>query len=145
MINVIKWILFAIFIFVIAFASDENKNENEDKDMLASQEAKEQIISYFLNTKEKEKLIEYLIKENEDKKETVLQLTSRNGYDKILKLLLNSFGIDQNKKLIAYLMKKDEEIIKLLFDAIDSEDKEKLIKCLMKENEDKKENRKEKN
>jgi len=49
----------------------------------------ERIVQLLLNTfkEEKQKLIEYVMKENDSQKRTALQLASQNGNEKIVKLL----------------------------------------------------------
>merc|ERR1711925_51144 len=70
----------------------------------------ETIVKILLHAKEvKEKLIEYVMKEDANKA-TALHFACQNGYEKIVKLLLNSFGggEEEEEKLIEYLMQKND-------------------------------------
>merc|ERR1712034_150226 len=90
--------------------------------------------------------IEYVMKEN-TYNETALHLASQNGHVKIVKLLLNAFGEDENEKLIEHMLKEDEskndivfgheQIVKLLLNIFGKEEKEKLFQYLLKENKNK--------
>merc|ERR1711925_30962 len=116
----------------------------------------EEIVKLLLNKfgeipKDKENLIDFVMKENENKN-TVLHLASSEAQKEIVKNLLKAFGTDKtdNKKLIEFVMKEnefkqtalhyasrkgDEEIINSLLNIFDKkEGVEKLIEFLMKKN-----------
>merc|ERR1712034_136116 len=99
---------------------------------------------------EKEKLIEYVMKENENNL-TALDFATYSGHTKIVKLLFTTFSGEKDK-LIRYVMKEDiynvtplhhasekghEEIVKLFLNVFSKEEKNKLIDYMMKESEDK--------
>merc|ERR1712034_285231 len=56
---------------------------------------------------EKEKLIEYVMKEDDDNY-TALHYASVDGHEEIIFLLLNTFG-QKKTKLIEYMMKEDSK------------------------------------
>jgi len=101
--------------------------------------------------KDTAKLIEFVMKENEDRK-TALHYASK--YDEqIVNTLLKVFDEEENKKLIEFVMKEDkykntalhnaastgrQRIVNSLLNVFDKKDTAKLIEYLMKENEDKK-------
>merc|ERR1712034_261439 len=108
----------------------------------------EEIVKLLLNAfgkKNKEKLIDFVIKQN-NYKETSLHFASRKGNLNIVKSLLNAF--EDKKNLIDFLMKENEnkntvlhlaslqeqkEIVKYLLNAFGEEDKDQMIEFLMKE------------
>merc|ERR1711925_9653 len=71
----------------------------------------ETIVKILLHAKEvKEKLIEYVMKEDANK-DTALHFACQNGYEKIVKFMLNTFvegEEEEEEKLIEYLMKKND-------------------------------------
>jgi len=97
---------------------------------------------------EKDKLIEYVMKEN-DQKYTALHFSAAKGYQEIVKLLFKPFiSEEENEKLIEYVMKENiekftalhltslkghKEIVKLLLTAFSEREKDKLIEYVMKE------------
>ena len=68
-----------------------------------------EIVTLLLNifSEEKEKLIEYVMKEDDDMNVTALHLASLAGYEGIVKLLLNIFNEKENNKLIEFVMKEE--------------------------------------
>jgi len=97
---------------------------------------------------EKDKLIQFVMKENENNV-TALLLATKYGYEEIVKLLLDIFGENEQDKLIAYLMKEYhnnctvlivaahngyEGIVKLFLDVFSEGQKDKLIEYVKKEN-----------
>merc|ERR1712034_100560 len=98
----------------------------------------------------KDKLIEYVMKEDQNKR-TPLLIAVGNDDEEIVKLLLNAFS-EEKDKLTEYLMKEyqnkctvlliatthgREEIVKLLLEVFSEKEKDKLIQYVMKENENK--------
>ena len=89
----------------------ENKNLNEEKytDLhLASQNEEEEVNSLWnhFDKNEKEKLFEYLMKEdvmkkdNKEKNKTILHHASQRGHEEIVKLLLNEYGKEKKKNCL---------------------------------------------
>merc|ERR1711925_31942 len=69
----------------------------------------EEIVKLLLNTfneDEKDKLIEYVMKED-NINHTALHFASFMGHEEIVKLLLNTFNEDEKDKLIQYVKKED--------------------------------------
>merc|ERR1712034_89472 len=106
------------------------------------------LLNVFSKKEHQEKLIEYVMKENEYK-ETALHLASQYGYEEIVRLLLNVFTEEYKEKLIEYVMKENkfkntalhyaskyeyEEIVRLLLNV---SSKQESIEYVMKENQDK--------
>merc|ERR1712034_295642 len=94
-----------------------------------------------------DKLLEYVMKEN-DEKSTALHYASWNGHKEIVKSLLKAFGEDEKDKLIEYVMKETYnkytalqmssfnghiEIVELLLNTFNEKEKDKLIKYIRKE------------
>merc|ERR1712034_1401 len=96
--------------------------------------------------KEKDKLIEYVMKQNEFEN-TALVVAASKGDEETVKLLLNVFK-DEKDKLIEYVMKqnknnetalflatayRNERIVKLLLEVFSEKEKDKLIEYVMKQ------------
>jgi ankyrin repeat protein len=165
MLNIIKWIIFAIFI-TAAFGTTNKEIpiENSDLELIINKnladtlintvkKGNEESVKFLLDTfrkEENENFIQFLMTGN-DNKITALHQASANGQEEIVKLLFNEFiNKNENKKLIEFVMKEDEfkftslhlaanrgysEIVKLLL-SIFKDDKDQLIQYVM--NEDKK-------
>ena len=58
---------------------------------------------------EKKKLIEYVMKKDYNNKATALHYASQNGYEGIVKLLLDQFSEKEKDKVIEYVMKEDDK------------------------------------
>jgi ankyrin repeat protein len=102
-------------------------------------------IKSFMN--EKEKLVEFLMQEDENKN-TILHYASSKGLQNFIKLVLNTCR--EEKQFIEFVMKENkykdtvlhvaaqhgqEEIVKLMLNAIGLDENEKLIEFVMKENQ----------
>jgi len=147
--------------FIKSPEEKRNRKQNQDKEkyaavLLAIQKANKEIVNSLLNDfseDEKQKLTEYLIKEDKNKKNTVFYFAIRNGY------MLNRFGKEENdtlivgeeykNDLIAYVVQEDEwkstflhyasylgheQNVKLLLNVFCEEKKEELIDYLWKGN-----------
>jgi len=152
-----QWIVFTIFIFS-AFSSNNAifiKDPNEpsyidlDQASLEDNEEKINILLNYFKDKDKENMIEFLIKGNEYKN-TALHNASKNGNIKIVNHFLNIFNTKEEKtKLIQYLLKENQceytalhfavnghkEIVELLLSAF-NDDEKLMIHYIMKENQD---------
>jgi ankyrin repeat protein len=154
--NMIKLIWLTIFILVGAFASDKIENQVKfmpiDENWLqkfnnAAEKGDEESVKILLKN-ENEKIIEYLTRENVS---NPFHYMAKKGNEKIVKLILNVFvGEVEKKKLIEYLMKENnkkntalyvatkkghEKIVQLVLNVfVGVDEKDKLIEYLMKEN-----------
>jgi len=121
---------------------------------LATAHKQKKIVSLLLNIfneKEKDKLIKYVMMENEDKF-TVLHIASYTRFNDIVTLLLNVFDTDQNEQLIQYVNKEtkhkntalqiasrdgSEEIVASLLNVFGKDKNIEFLEYLMKKNEHK--------
>jgi len=118
----------------------------------------EKIVKSLLNDfnkEEKDKLIVYLIKKEDECKNTILHHASENKHEETIKLILNNIFLNEEEyhqqKLISFILKENqykrtslsfalqngnEKIVKLLLNAFSGEDTNEklLIEYLMQEN-----------
>merc|ERR1711925_26465 len=93
-------------------------------------------------------LIEYVMKEKDDKKRTALHCASNSGHYGIVQLLLNTFSPGKKDKLIEYVTKEaykkytalhmacfngHDGIVELLLNTFNEGEKDKLIQYVRKE------------
>jgi len=125
-------------VYLIEYAKKKDKTELTD------------CLRKLLNSfKEKDKLIEYVMKEDAQKR-TALHYASQNGHEQIVNSLLDVFDKQHKEKLIQFLMQEDmkkdtalhfafhngyEKIVNTLCDIFGKNQNRQLIKYLTKKNE----------